>query len=62
MGRCSKKGIRDPMQSLVGGPILHLPKHSKTFILRVDASNCGLGAALMQEHEDFFQLRTKARS
>ena len=50
-------------ESLVRRPILRLPDHNKTFILRTDASNCGLGAALMQEHEGrFFQSRTKARS
>ena len=41
-------------ESLVRRPILHLPDHTKTFILRTDASNCGLGAALMQEHEGRF--------
>ena len=41
-------------ESLVRRPILHLPDHNKTFILRTDASNCGLGAALMQEHEGRF--------
>ena len=40
-------------ESLVRRPILRLPDH-KTFILRTDASNCGLGAALMQEHEGRF--------
>ena len=41
-------------ESLVRRPILRLPDHSKTFILRTDASNCGLGAALMQEHKGRF--------
>ena len=41
-------------ENLVRRPILRLPDHSKTFILRTDASNCGLGAALMQEHEGRF--------
>ena len=41
-------------ESLVRRPILHLPDHNKTFILRIDASNCGLGAALTQEHEGRF--------
>ena len=40
-------------ESLVRRPILRLPDH-KTFILRIDASNCGLGVALMQEHEGRF--------
>ena len=41
-------------ENLVRRPILRLPDHNKTFILRTDASNCGLGAALMQEHEGRF--------
>ena len=41
-------------ESLVRKPILRLPDHNKTYILRIDASNCGLGAALMQEHEGRF--------
>ena len=32
--------------------ILKLPDHQKPFILRMDASNCGLGVSLMQEHDD----------
>ena len=41
-------------ESLVRRPILRLPDHNKTFILRPDASNCGLGVALMQEHKGRF--------
>ena len=41
-------------KSLVRRPILRLPDHYKIFILRTDASKCGLGAALMQEHEGRF--------
>ena len=33
-------------------PILRLPEGSKEFILRTDASDVGIGAVLMQAHED----------
>ena len=50
-------------ESLVRRPILRLPDHNKTFILRTDASNCGLGLCLYRNtKEDFFQSRTEARS
>ena len=58
-----EKAFATLLECLVRTPILRLPDHYKTFILRTDASNCGLGAALMQEHEGrFFQSRTEARS
>ena len=41
-------------ENLVRRPNLRLPDHNKTFILRIDTSSCGLGAALMQEHEGRF--------
>ena len=41
-------------ESLVRRPILRLPDYNKTFILRTDAPNCGLGAVLIQEHEGRF--------
>ena len=41
-------------ESPVRRPILRLPDHNKTLILRTDASNRELGAALMQEHEGRF--------
>ena len=41
-------------ESLVPRPILRLPDHNKSFILHTAASNCGLGAALMPEHEGRF--------
>ena len=63
MGRCSRwedvkeKTFVTLRESLVRRPILRLPDHNKTFILRTDASNCGLGAALMQKHEgNFFPI------
>ena len=37
-------------------PILKLPDHSKPFTLQTDASNCGLGAALMQQHDERLYL------
>ena len=47
-------------ESLVRRPILRLPDHNKTLILHTDASNCELGAALMQEHErNFFSNRVR---
>ena len=35
-------------ENLSRRPVLRLPDHAKYFVLRTDASNCGLGAALMQ--------------
>ena len=37
---------------LVKSPILRLPDLDKTFILRVDASEIGLGAVLLQENDE----------
>ena len=39
-------------ESLLRRPVLRLPDHAKPFVLRMEASNCGLGAALMQEHDE----------
>ena len=41
-------------ENLVRRPILRPPDHNQTFILRTDASNCGLRVALMQEHKGRF--------
>ena len=41
-------------ESLMRRPILRLPDHGNSFVLRTDASNNGLGAALMQKHEGKF--------
>ena len=39
-------------QRMVSSPILHLPDVEKDFILRTDASSTGIGAVLLQEHND----------
>ena len=49
-----EKALVTLRENLVRRPILRLPDHNKTFILRTDASNCRLGAALMQEHAGKF--------
>ena len=40
-------------EALTSRPILQLPNFQKTFILRTDASDTGIGAVLLQEEEDF---------
>ena len=47
-----EKAFLTLQERLLKKPILKLPDHQKSFILRTDASNCGLGASLMQEHND----------
>ena len=49
-GQAQEKAFSSLQDCLLKRPILKLPDHSKPFILRTDASNCGLGAALMQQH------------
>ena len=50
-GKAQKKAFSSWQDCLVQRPILKLPDHSKPFILRTGASNCELGAALMQLHD-----------
>ena len=52
MGQAQEKAFSSLQDCLLKRPILRLPDHSKPFILRTDASNFGLGAALMQQHEE----------
>ncbi|XP_060580696.1 uncharacterized protein LOC132737428 [Ruditapes philippinarum] len=48
-GESQEKAFQTLKASLTGPPILKLPDLDKMFILRVDASDCGLGSVLLQE-------------
>ena len=52
MGEAQESAFLTLQERLLKRPILKLPDHEKPFILRTDTSNCGLGASLMQEHDD----------
>ena len=47
-----EKAFRTLKARLASAPILHLPDHSRSYILRTDASDVGIGAVLMQEDGD----------
>ena len=47
-----EKTLSSLQDCLLKQPILKLPDNSKPLTLRTDASNCGLGAALMQQHDE----------
>ena len=51
-GETQERAFLTLQERLLKKPILKLSDHQKPFILRTDASNCGLGASLMQEHND----------
>ena len=51
-GQAQEKAFSSLQDCLLKQPILKLPDHSKPFILRTDASNFGLGAALMQQYNE----------
>ena len=48
-GDAQERAFVDLQSALMRKPILKLPDYHKPFVLRTDASNIGLGAALMQE-------------
>ena len=50
-GDPQEKAFVNLQRSLLRRPILRVPDYTKTFVLKTDASNRGLGAALMQQHE-----------
>jgi len=50
-GDAQEKAYRSIKILLTNGPILRLTDPEKTFVLRTDASDYGIGAVLMQEHE-----------
>ena len=52
MGQAQEKAFSNLRDCILKRPILKLSDHSKPFILRIDASNCGLGTALMQQHDE----------
>ena len=51
-----EKAFNTLREALLKWPILRLPDHSLDFTLRTDASNNGIGAVLMQEHEGKLHL------
>ena len=51
-GEVQERAFLTLQERLLKRPTLKLPDHQKPFILRTNASNCGLGASLMQEHND----------
>ena len=51
-GEPQEKAYNNLKALLTSKPILRLPDISKPFVLRTDASDIGLGAVLLQEHED----------
>ena len=50
-GDPQEKAFVNLQKSLLRRPILRVPDYTKTFVLKTDASNRQLGAALMQQHE-----------
>ena len=55
-GEAQEKAFKTLREALLKRPILRLPDHSLDFTVRTDASNNGIGAVLMQEHEGKLHL------
>ena len=51
-GEAQEKAYRTIKSYLTSEPILRLPDPAKTYFLRTDASNSGIGAVLMQKHDE----------
>ena len=51
-GQTQERAFSSLRDSLLKRPILKLPDHSKPFILQTNASKFGLGATLMQLHDE----------
>ena len=51
-GEAQEKAYQTIKSYLTSEPILRLPDPAKTYFLRTDASNNGIGAVLMQRHEE----------
>ena len=51
-GKPQEKAYIALKTQLMSKPILRLPESANTFVLRTDASNKGIGAVLLQYHED----------
>ena len=50
-GEMQEKAFTTLKHLLVAEPVLRLPDMSKPFVLRTDASDVGIGAVLLQQHE-----------
>ena len=62
-GDAQEKAYATLKAMITSHPILHLPDHSKPFFLQTDASEIGIGAALMQQYGGkMLQSPTSARS